>query len=1147
MMDKNNLGSFNSLQELWEAHPEGGHEGDYATINGVVFRWNKYNRIWSGTGTPMETYGRKTDLHEGDVVINNDLTVGGIIRARGVKQPNKGLFHDLASLQKRYPFPEVGWWATVGDSVPGQIYRCDQTGVWSATGETGGLDYIDYENLENAVKNAESAADKANKMADRANSAAANASDMAVKAEQAAGAANSSASSADLATKNATEKASAADAAAKSANSAATFATEKGNFAQEQVVKLQGRIDIVENIAGELINKEQERDEAEQQRNNDEQLRKDNESARIKKESERAAAETERISAEQQRASEFSTLKRESENATSSANAAASNAISAANSAKATTQAANKINEDINKAEQSRLSAETQRVKSELARIESESVRQQNENSRVSKESLREVSETERKSAESDRVRAESDRANEEVLRKSAESGRKSNESERAAAESSRAEAEATRAANEEQRKKNESTRTSAEAGRVEAEKGRVAAESARVTEFARLKSESETATKNATDAAEEAKEVSSGVAALERDLGQYAELPSVAMTAETTGKYINADGEFVDDADFNIAAIGAVVVGNTYELYMGGADKMKLGVALFVSRIKTTTTSGTERIEYVPLFSAMSTDIPTSGYVCFEAMEAYSDVLVCYRADLPEAATLLVRRYGTKASIATQINNLRKKVDLKSFTDGYYESMRVGTADNLTSKGDATEEVIMSRRAGGDNQIEDGSASIKRIKGYSVVKNQLFNDGKGPFSGSTTIESTGVNKYKCTPNIEPNNAGTAQWASGWATLSETLPVGHIFFYRMLYTRISKREDVGEFEPRPSAVILDEYTYNYFSPELGKETIVCNVVKGTFGKCAVSLNDCIVTLENIQLIDLTQMFGPGKEPSTPEDFAKRLGYDSIDNVPYIPYNEGEIVSSFAEGIKTTDTEGKVSERKWSETLKKYFPDGLKSAGSVFDEITPTKAVKRIGMLKLWEYNWMQGGLNRRTSWTMRGKNFKGVAVLAQGNDKKPNLFSSRFLADSPFNVERQNYDKTATINTTGWLYIYDAAYETATPEQVKQSLQGVMLYYEMATSEETTYDELNLTEQVAEGGTEEAIITEGKTSTPLRADIVYPIDAYNTIKANKANIGTLSSLNTASKTDLVSAINELAGKLAALEANATEVTNETTE
>ena len=112
--------------------------------------------------------------------------------------------------------------------------------------------------------------------------------------------------------------------------------------------------------------------------------------------------------------------------------------------------------------------------------------------------------------------------------------------------------------------------------------------------------------------------------------------------------------------------------------------------------------------------------------------------------------------------------------------------------------------------------------------------------------------------------------------------------------------------------------------------------------------------------------------------------------------------------------------------------------------------------------------------------------------------------------------------------------------------ELKKALSGVKLCFEYAP-EEYTYDELNLTEQVAEGGTEEAIITDGKTSTPLRADIVYPIDAYNTIKANKANIGTLSSLNTASKTDLVSAINELAGKVAALEANATEVTNETTE
>lgn len=812
------------------------------------------------------------------------------------------------------------------------------------------------------------------------------------------------------------------------------------------------------------------------------------------------------------------------------ADAKAKAANDAAEKANAAAQAAGMTNSGIAKAEEQRVNAENARKEAELARSKAEAARASAEDKRAE--------------SETKRAKAEAQRAAGEQSRVTAETGRVNAESARVKAESARDNAEATRATNEELRKNNEKARTSAEAGRVEAEKGRAAAESARVAEFARLKTESETATKNATDAAEEAKEVSSGVAALERDLGQYAELPSVAMNAETTGKYINADGEFVDDADFNIAAIGAVVVGNTYELYMGSADKMKLGVALFVARIKTTTTSGTERIEYVPLFSAMSTDIPTSGYVCFEAMEAYSDVLVCYRADVPEAATLRVRRYGTKASIATQINNLRKKVDLKSFADGYYESMRVGTADNLTSKGDATEEVIMSRKAGGDNQIEDGSASIKRIKGYSVVMNQVFNK-ENLSTEQVSIEKQGDNILKFTPTGAPAEAGSQNWSSGWARTSNDLIIGHIYYYSLIYTRIAKRSDIGDFNPNQVSMLAFGVNYNL---EFGKPTLLRNVTKATDTVLGVTLNDCIVSIENMQTIDLTQMFGSGNEPSTPDDFAKRLGYSRIDDVLYIPYNEGEIVSSFAEGIKTTDTEGKVSERKWSETLKKYFPDGLKSAGPAYDEITPTKAVKRIGVMNLGDIGWEQGGGNKRTSWVPITLNLKGTAVLPINRFVLPNIECAKYFKDTTSLVENQTNDKTITINTEGWIYIYDSAYETATPEQFRQSLQGVMLYYEMATPEETTYDELNLTEQVAEGGTEEAIITEGKTSTPLRADIVYPIDAYNTIKANKTNIGTLSSLNTASKTDLVSAINELVGKVASLEAKATEVvTNETTE
>lgn len=618
--------------------------------------------------------------------------------------------------------------------------------------------------------------------------------------------------------------------------------------------------------------------------------------------------------------------------------------------------------------------------------------------------------------------------------------------------------------------------------------------------------------------------EVKNGLAALERDLGQYAELPPVAMTAETTGKYINADGEFVGDADFNIAAIGAVVVGNTYELYIGSADKMKLGVALFVARIKTTTTSGTERIEYVPLFSAMSTDIPTSGYVCFEAMEAYSDVLVCYRADVPEAATLRIRRYGTKASIATQINNLRKKLDLKSFADGYYALMRVGSADNLTSKGDATEEVIMSRKAGGDNQIEDGSASIKRIKGYSVVMNQQVN-----------------------LTLVANNAhiSSVDEVEGFFIIDTKGQPSDTLFIVCGNTSIKGHKYLGFLEnginEGAAFVLYNDYNGLFFD---NVPSIQTSTNDGTF---YIRVSTVLESLKcHVYCYDLTQMFGSGNEPSTPEDFAKRLGYSSIDDVPYIPYNEGEIVSSFAEGIKTTDTEGKVSERKWSKTLKKYFPDGLKSAGLVYDEITPTQAVRRLRHMRL------TGAATE--DWRFQSTNSYGINNFYVS---LPNL--SGISDNMGFICDKFNKQTTLISETTSEGYFpnkFKVCYfrlKASTVANVQElrtwlSINPIEICFEVDEYEEFAYDELNLTEQVSEGGTEEAIITDGKTSTPLRADIVYPIDAYNTIKANKANIGTLSSLNTASKTDLVSAINELAGKVGALEAKATEsVTNVTTE
>ena len=156
-MDIRNLGNFANVEAVWASYPNGGIEGDYLFIpneQGVKYRWNKYIQKWENAAVVTETTGRQHftvsdlqvqhELHVGSHAdVHGDMRVRGVLRARHVKQPNVGLFATLEALQAAYPHPEVGMWATVGDSVPGYVYRCDTAGSWTATGGTGGVDELE--------------------------------------------------------------------------------------------------------------------------------------------------------------------------------------------------------------------------------------------------------------------------------------------------------------------------------------------------------------------------------------------------------------------------------------------------------------------------------------------------------------------------------------------------------------------------------------------------------------------------------------------------------------------------------------------------------------------------------------------------------------------------------------------------------------------------------------------------------------------------------------------------------------------------------------------------------------------------------------------------------------------------------------------
>lgn len=68
---------------------------------------------------------------QGSMRVGHNVRIDGWLEARNIKGPNKGLFKTDAKLKERYPTPQDGWWALVGDTVPAQVYIASG-GSWHA-------------------------------------------------------------------------------------------------------------------------------------------------------------------------------------------------------------------------------------------------------------------------------------------------------------------------------------------------------------------------------------------------------------------------------------------------------------------------------------------------------------------------------------------------------------------------------------------------------------------------------------------------------------------------------------------------------------------------------------------------------------------------------------------------------------------------------------------------------------------------------------------------------------------------------------------------------------------------------------------------------------------------------------------------------
>ena len=139
MVFTRDLGTFSSLQAVWEAYPSGGQTGDYLNVNGRTYWWDSTSENWVMWSQPKQS-ARNAQTVNGDLNVGNNLHVGGILDARVVRGRDAfcGLFASSTALNAAFANPKVGQWALVMienrevDSLAlGEVYYCETDGTWT--------------------------------------------------------------------------------------------------------------------------------------------------------------------------------------------------------------------------------------------------------------------------------------------------------------------------------------------------------------------------------------------------------------------------------------------------------------------------------------------------------------------------------------------------------------------------------------------------------------------------------------------------------------------------------------------------------------------------------------------------------------------------------------------------------------------------------------------------------------------------------------------------------------------------------------------------------------------------------------------------------------------------------------------------------
>lgn len=482
---------------------------------------------------------------------------------------------------------------------------------------------------------------------------------------------------------------------------------------------------------------------------------------------------------------------------------------------------------------------------------------------------------------------------------------------------------------------------------------------------------------------------------------------------------------------------------------------------------------------------------------------------------------------------VAEALEARDKQLENKADKTEYYPDMAVGIADNLRGRGEAKEEIYTYRpSAGASNSIsEEGVATIKRIKGNTIVWNQLADISnllRIDFSENTDVYSLSIGRFNKAIKI---TEGHKYIGTGYVETNINTPVSFGISGSMKEGVIITSSGTGYYGKIFEAV-----------RDKTSDMLFVNNYKGQRGFLQGDYISC-----TLNFFDLTQMFGAGNEPTTVEEFK------ALFPKAYYEYNGGELVSMTSNGLFTNGFN--QWDEKWvlGEFQNGSLISGNRICSKNFIKIVPNQvyAANRSLLISLYdsEKNFIPYDGNGDFPAYRNLLDFN-LDVIREGKFPIEAEFI-KFRLYSTYNSTTYENDACINLSHSG---VRDGEYEPY--EEHTQDLSEIARYFpDGMRSVGGAFDEINEREAVqrvgqrayAEGDNDNpAVMTDGVNtiypldtpivtpmsarainlnypvwdwgteravsdvpSAPFRADIIYGFNAVDTIRTNKLDIEAL--------------------------------------